>query len=120
MSMKTYANHGYIIPTEVLKKELPSVMEYLEAESEDFERWMQDDYEEQDEALDKSIHFQKCHDDIKEWGSSKGLKLCLDYTLMDEDNEESYQWLCFCENAVTLNPAFSEVGGESFSWTTYC
>lgn len=123
MSMKTYANHGYVIPHSVLKKELPDVMEYLENEADDFAEWLQgwygNDLCNEPESKDKSIHFQESHDKIKEWGASKGLELSIDYTGMDEDNEESFAWLCFCDNACTINPAFTEIGGESFLWTTY-
>ena len=119
MSMRTYANHGYVIPKDVLRKELPDVMEYLDSEEEDFSRWVEDDYEEEDESLDKSIHFQESLDKIKAWGASKGLELSIDYTNMDEDNEDRESWLCFCENAYTLNPAFKDIGGESTLWTTY-
>jgi hypothetical protein len=117
MSMKSYANHGWIIPKEVLKKELPEVMEYLENEEEDFERWMQDDYEGED--AEKSERFMECRNKIVSWGRSKGLELVLDYTVMDEDNENPERWMVFCENAYTINPAFKEIGGEEILWTTY-
>lgn len=119
MSMRSYANHGYIIPMTILTKNLPEVMEYINANLDEWVSWVQDDYEEQDEAEDKSIHFQECTDKILAWGRSVDLKLTIDYTGMDEDNEEEHQWMCFCDNAFTLNPAFKAAGGESILWTTW-
>ena len=115
MSMRTYANHGYIIPKSVLEANLPEEIKFISENEEQFVEWVQDgDFE--DENISK---FEEINERIKEWGKSKGLELSIDYTPMDEDNEEIVGWLCFCDNAVTVNPAFSEIGGESHLWTTW-
>ena len=117
MSMKTYANHGYIIGWETLRANVPDAMKILtdcDYEEKVLE-FMQGDLDNEDEDFDK---IDKACDQIIDWGKSKGLDLSFDYTGMDEDNEEAFPWLCFCDNAVTENPVFKEFG-ESLLWTTY-
>ena len=118
MSMKTGANHGWVIPKEVLKKELHKEMEFIEEHEEQFAEWILDNSSISEER-ELTIQFEEIYGNIKQWGKSKGLELVLDYTCMDEDNDEVESWLCFCENAYTLNPAFKEIGGEQLLWTTF-
>jgi len=117
MSMKTYANSGWVIPKEVLEKEFPEDMKFLSENEEECNEWMQNDNRANGTELDKK--FNDIFEKIRTWGKSKGLDLFFDYTCMDEDNDEVQGWLCFCDNAITINPAFKEIGGEQFLWTTY-
>ncbi len=116
MSMKTYANGGWVIPREVLEKEFPKELEFLSENEDAYIEWLQGSA---DDEIEESARFSEINEKIKEWGKSKGLELSFDYTSMDEDNEEFFGWLCFCDNAVTINPAFKEIGGSQFLWTTY-
>lgn len=116
MSMKTYANSGWVIPKEVLEKEFPEDMKFLSENEDSYIEWLQGSA---DDEIEESARFFEINEKIKEWGKSKGLELSFDYTCMDEDNDEVQGWLCFCDNAITINPAFKEIGGEQFLWTTY-
>lgn len=114
MSMKTGANHGWVIPKEVLKKEFPEDMQFLEEREDDFRAWLEGDGDDENNA-----RFQEINQKIVDWGKTKGLTLVIDYTYMDEDNDDQQTWLCFCSNAYTINPAFAEIGGEQILWTTF-
>lgn len=114
MSMKTYANHGWVIPKTVLSKHFEEDIKFLEENSEDFRAWLEGDGD--DENNDR---FQEINQKIVDWGKAKGLDLVIDFTYMDEDNEDVETWLCFCSNAYTINPAFKEIKGEEILWTTF-
>lgn len=116
MSMNTYANSGWVIPREVLEKEFPKELEFLSENEDAYIEWLQCSA---DDEIEESARFSEINEKIKEWGKSKGLELSFDCTYMDEYNDEMQEWLCFCDNAITLNPAFKEIGGEQFLWTTY-
>lgn len=114
MSMKTYANHGYVIPKEILVKHFPDEMKFLDEHEDDFRPWLEGDGDEEN-----NDRFQEINQKIVDWGKSKGLALIIDYLYMDDDNEDPESWLCFCSNAFTINPAFEEIGGTEMLWTTF-
>jgi hypothetical protein len=47
-----------------------------------------------------------------------GLQLSLVDVQMDEENEDVLEWMCVCENAYSINPKFTAIGGEQFTYTT--
>lgn len=116
MSMKTYANHGWVIPKTVLSNHFGEDFKFLEEHSEDFQTWLEGDGDGDDENNDR---FQEINQKIVDWGKANGLDLIIDCAYMDEDNEDEEAWLCFCSNAYTINPVFKEIGGEEILWTTF-
>lgn len=117
MGIHTMACHGFIIPKNVLQAHLPEVIEYLDRNEKAFAQWLEDSHEgKEDKAL--SAQFLECLQKIKEWGSDRKLELTVDFTAMSHSNVSLKKelWVCYCENAYTLNPAFKAAGGRQFWW----
>ena len=114
--MKSGANHGWIIPKEVLKKELPEVMEYLENEEKTSNAGCRMTTKVRT-PRSPTLHGMPQQDRFL--GSLQGLELVLDYTVRTRTTKTRKDgWSS--ASAYTINPAFKEIGGEEILWTTCC
>lgn len=109
MSMHNYGDSAYEIPLDTLRKHLPESVAHFE------------DMEDQSDLTDEVDAETFAHvEKVKEWGKSLGLELGIGYRNIEDENPDDLPcWYVFCENAVTINPAFTALGGELIHWSTF-
>jgi hypothetical protein len=115
MSMKSYANSAWEIPASVLEKNFPDQYKFIMENESEFSDWLQDT--EVEEEL--SNRFTTITEEFVSWCESKGLEVGFDYRSADEENDNMNLWMIWCENAITINPVFKELGGTQVLWTTF-
>lgn len=116
MGMRTYASSAWEIPASVLEKNFSEDYNFLIENESEFTDWLQDG--EVDEEL--ATRFKAITDSFKAWCAEKNLSVAFDYRGLDDDNDPMNQWMIVCENAVTINPAFKDLGGDLVHWTVFC
>lgn len=113
MSMRSFAEYAYEITPEKLEECLPGIIEEIDS-LEGFEEFvsMQDD--EGTEEIRATVK------KVVDFGASKGLELSFGWRYLDDGDDagEFKNWYVYCDNAVTLHPAFKALGGIMNTWVT--
>lgn len=118
MAMKTYASSAWEIPSSVLEKNFPNDYKFIKENESELVEWLQG------MDVEESIanRFTTITEEFVSWCETKGLEVGFDYRGLDDDNDPDLlkEWFIWCENAITINPAFKELGGEQVLWTVFC
>jgi len=133
--MGTYANHAFEIPFASILKHCPKEAQEIQTISEldsvftsyndnmrhNFDEIVNrsDDYEDYDKKTLRIID-NNVTAIIKHFKDVFGLDIGFDCRGADEDTDietmQTFYW--FCNNAYTLNPVFTDLGGELVLWTS--
>lgn len=120
MSMRSMADYAWEIPEEKLEELLPGIVEEIgsldEQELEDFTTL---DIAKPDKPFSEDIL--KTVQKVVDFGKSHGLELSFGWRyLQDGDDADTFKpWFVYCDNAITINPAFKAIGGVLNTWVVY-
>lgn len=121
MSDRTYADCAYEIFPSILENHIPGILEEINNNYDELIEYLQDD----EMTLEQTnSNVQAIINKVLDFGKVNGLDLNFGYRSFDEDEtddegNELFEWYVYCNNAVTINPVFSKIGGKLSLWTTW-